>query len=392
MNVTTSGSEVKNLIEDNLDLSQNKNLETLYRKFLELCSKNQNHWAQDVQNINFENLDLKSLEKPLLQIEEPYRTRIQNELFKLGPLEDLLKNSDVDEILIHGQKNISYEYKGKLYSYADYFLSESSYLRIFEIISGGFFKSISYENPTGNGYWSGFRVHVIGPPLCNEIQISLRRIGGQKIKSLLELKNRNFIKEHGLTLLCKALQTKVNILICGATSSGKTTFIQCLMNECLEDRFLILEDSEELSVPNAMSTALICPTRKEQYCLQFTMKDLVKESLRMRPDRIVLGEARSDEAKDFIQALSTGHKGCISSIHASSTKDALTRLECLIAQGAPNWSTPVIRQLIATGVNWIIHVEKNKDGLREVKTISEITSLEHTGFLLQDIYSSSEFD
>jgi pilus assembly protein CpaF len=140
-----------------------------------------------------------------------------------------------------------------------------------------------------------------------------------------------------------------------------------------------------------MSTSLICPTRSEQYCLNFSMKDLVKESLRMRPDRIVLGEARSDEAKDFIQALSTGHKGCLSSIHASSTKDALTRLECLIAQGAPNWSTPVIRQLIATGVQWIIHVEKTKDGLREVKTISEITSLEHNGFLLQDLYSSSDF-
>jgi pilus assembly protein CpaF len=384
-------NECLNEFTKTLDLSIHKNLETLYQKLLNIASNNQNHWAQDTQSIKSENLDFKSLEKPLQEIQEPYRSRIKKELFKLGPLEDLLKNPDVDEILIHEQKNISFEYKGKLNPYADYFLSESSYLRIFEIISGGFFKSISYENPTGNGYWKGFRVHVIGPPLCSQIQISLRRIGGQKIKSLLELKNRNFVKQTGFDLIQKALTQKTNILICGATSSGKTTFIQCLMNECPEDRFLILEDSEELSLPNSMSTSLICPTRSEQYCLNFSMKDLVKESLRMRPDRIVLGEARSDEAKDFIQALSTGHKGCLSSIHASSTKDALTRLECLIAQGAPNWSTPVIRQLIATGVQWIIHVEKTKDGLREVKTISEITSLEHNGFLLQDLYSSSDF-
>lgn len=365
-----------------------------YVDVLQIISKSQNHWAidnsKDFMKLDNQSVELKSSEDYLKTLPSLIQERIELELFHLGPLEALIINSEIDEILIHGPNAISYEFKGQLYPYPDQFLSESSFMRIFEIISGGFFKSISYENPTGNGLWEGFRIHVIGPPLSNKIQISMRRIGGQKIKSLNELVQRNFVKTEGAKLIQKAIDQKLNILICGATSSGKTTFIQCLMNACPKDRILILEDSEELSIPNSMSTALICPTRKEQYCVQFSMKDLVKESLRMRPDRIVLGEARSDEAKDYIQALSTGHKGCIASIHASSAKDALVRLECLISQGAPNWSTTVIRQLIASGINWVIHIEKNSLGLREIKTISEITSLEHTGILLQELYCTDK--
>lgn len=361
-----------------------------YASLLQQLSKSQNHWTSKPPEIDQSEVDLETVQNYLKELSDKSQMRILKELKGLGPIEDLVGDLDVDEILVHGMNSISYEKSGRLQRHCDGFLSETSFQRIFEIISYGFFKSISYENPTGNGFWEGFRIHVIGPPLSKDLQISMRRIGGQKIKSLKDLRKRNFVNDQGLELLHKALEQKHNILICGATSSGKTTFIQCLINQCCDDRFVILEDSEELMLPNSMSTALICPTRTEQYCVSFTMKDLVKESLRMRPDRIVLGEARSDEAKDYIQALSTGHRGCIASIHASSTKDALIRLECLISQGAPNWSTHVIRQSIASGIKWVIHVEKNEDGLREIKTISEITSVEHTGLLLHDLYTANE--
>lgn len=373
-----------------------------YTKLLCYSSDQQGHWmngetknyklnsSKDATVVDGDHIDLNIFESELQKFTDPVRFRLKNELVGLGPLEPLVINQDIDEILVHGPNAISYELHGQLFSSKDVFLSQSSYLRIFETITKGFFKSISYENPTGNGYWNGFRIHVIGPPIASEIQLSMRKIGGNKIKSLKELADRDFISERGLKLLHQAIDRKLNLLICGATSSGKTTLIQCLINECKNDRLLILEDSEELKCPNRLSTALICPTRKEQYSLEFTMKDLVKESLRMRPDRIVLGEARSDEAKDFIQALSTGHRGCISSIHASSGKDALMRLECLISQGASQWSTLVIRQLISVGVNWVIHVHKNANGKREISKISEITSLEQNGFLLHDLYSSEE--
>lgn len=363
-----------------------KSLKSHFQLILQLVSKNQSHWSTNNSDDVQKSWDKKITDDYLKELSAFEQSRLNAELYGFGPIQDLIADEDIDEILIHGQNAISYEKSGKLFIWEDTFLSEVSFQRIFEIISCDFFKAISYENPTGNGFWKGFRVHVIAPPLSKEIQISMRRVGGQKIKSLQNLSERGFIKNIGLDLIIKALDQRLNILICGATSSGKTTFIQCLMNHCKDDRFVILEDSEELYLPNKLSTALICPTRAEQYCISFSMKDLVKESLRMRPDRIVLGEARSDEAKDYIQALSTGHKGCIASIHASSTKDALIRLECLISQGAPNWSTPVIRQLIGSSLNWVIHVEKNPSGLREVKKISEITSIEHTGLLLHDLY------
>ncbi len=382
--------------EDSPKLPNEVDHKSLYTDLLTFSSENQGHWMQrsnktgDLKNkeINADKVDVKLFESELEKLPSETQLRLKNELVGLGPLENLVSNVDIDEILVHGQSSISYELNGKLKTFEDLFLSNSSYQRIFEQITEGFFKSISYENPTGNGYWNGFRIHVIGPPIASEVQLSMRRIGGNKIKSLQELADRDFIRQDGLDLLYKAIDKKLNLLICGATSSGKTTLIQCLINECKNDRLLILEDSEELICPNSLSTSLICPTRKEQYSVQFSMKDLVKESLRMRPDRIVLGEARSDEAKDFIQALSTGHKGCISSIHALSCKDALTRLECLISQGASQWSTHVIRQLISTGVNLVVHVHKNQSGKREISSICEITSLEQNGFLLHEHYSS----
>lgn len=360
-------------------------LQRHYDEILCFNKENLDHWTQSK---SFENhVSKNKIEDLIKRYPKIYRRRLWNEIFSCGPIEDLIKDPTVDEILILGHNNISYERSGQLKVHQDKFLSETSFLRFFDIIARDFFKSISFENPTGNGFWNDFRVHIIGPPLADQIQVSMRRIGGSKIKSLKQLLERDYLNQDAYDLLIRGLQGKKNILICGATSSGKTTLIQCLINECVNDRLILLEDSKELEVPNTLSTSLVCPTRTEQYCLNFTMKDLVKESLRMRPDRIVLGEARSDEAKDFIQALSTGHRGCIASIHSSCARYALIRFECLISQGAPTWSEQVIKQLIHSGIDWIVYVEKNKDGKRYLKTLSEITSLEPTGFLLQDLVS-----
>ncbi len=358
-----------------------------YREIMKTIVEQKNHWTQFNESRNHAVDPEKELVKGYLDKLTPtLQKRLEQEIYGLGPLEELIQDQEVDEILINGLSKICFERSGLLKIYDDSFYDQSSFARIFETISDGFFKSISYENPTANGFWNNFRIHVIAPPLTKYKQISMRRIGGQKFKSLSELSNKKFVNKNGLELLLEALDKKLNLLICGATSSGKTTFIQCLMNECPDDRFVILEDSEELIPPNVLSSALICPTRQEQYSTVFSMKDLVKESLRMRPDRIVLGEARSDEAKDYIQALSTGHRGCFSSIHAASPRDALIRLECLIAQGAQNWTIETIQRLIFSSIDLVIHIEKSSGGMRELKSISKITSLEKNGFLLHEIY------
>lgn len=359
-----------------------------YKQIMKKITDQKDHWNQfDNSKNKITDKEKETVSNYLSILPSALQLRLNQEIYGLGPLEKLIQDPSIDEILIHGPSTICFEQKGLLHVYFDSFYDESSFLRIFEKISDGFFKSISYENPTANGFWNNFRIHVIAPPLSKNIQISMRRIGGKKFKSLAELADKNFINESGLSLIHQAIDQKLNVLICGATSSGKTTFIQCLMNECPNDRFLILEDSEELYLPNRLSSALICPTRQEQYSTPFNMKDLVKESLRMRPDRIVLGEARSDEAKDYIQALSTGHRGCFSSIHAASARDALVRLECLIAQGAPNWTIQTIQKLIFSSIDLVLHIEKTSAGHRQVNSISKITSLEKNGFLLHEMYS-----
>jgi pilus assembly protein CpaF len=359
-------------------------LEAVAQSILDHAGQNSKHWNSDKNN----NSSVNEIKDAILNQEVKIQERLYAEFFEFGPLNNLIKDSDVDEILIFESRNICYEKNGRIYVLEDNFLTSSTFLNFFEDVTKSFFKAISFNNPTGNGTWESFRVHVIAPPLTAFKHISLRRKGASKIKSLNTLKELNFLSKKSFEIVMEALIKKQNLLICGATSSGKTTFIQCLINEIKEERLILIEDSEELEPPNKLSTSLCCPTRQEQYSLNFTMKDLIKESLRMRPDRIILGEARSDEAKDFIQALSTGHKGCIASIHAASARDALLRLECLISQGAQGWSSRVIKNLIFNAIDKVIFVQKNSTGLRQLHQITELCSLETDSILTEDIYNA----
>lgn len=360
-----------------------------YKKVLCYASKEALQWSNHKNENAHREHNQQLIEDYLFNFDENIKKRLENEFFNFGPLQDLIFDEEINEILIHGMNAISFEKKGQLNTLDDGFLDLTSYQRIFELLTESFFKSINFENPTGNGYWKGFRVHVIGPPLTKQFEVSLRRIGGQKINRLQQLLDLETISASTLSILKDHLKWKSNILISGSTSSGKTTFIQCLMNEVCDERFVILEDSEELMAPNKISSNLLCPTRQEQYSIKFEMKDLVKESLRMRPDRIVLGEARSDEAKDFIQALSTGHRGSFASIHASSPREALTRLECLILQGAQNWPAETVKQVIYGAIDIIIQIKKLKSGQRKITSISKISSLDHNTFLIDELLQVS---
>lgn len=314
------------------------------------------------------------------------KNRIINEFIGFGPLQDLLEDEAINEILIMGPKNIVYEKQGQLFLYHDCFLSEHSFLRIVDKLAKNFFKAISFENPTGNGHWRDYRVHIIAPPLSSVYNISLRKKAGFKLNSLEKLLTLKTMTQQEFDFLQNALVSRKNILVSGATSSGKTTFIQCLINDVSTERCLILEDTQELDLPNPYSTRLVCPARDEQYQISFSMQDLVKEALRMRPDRIILGEARGSEAKDYIQALSTGHRGCVASLHAANTKEALFRLECLILQGSPQWSTKVVRQLIASGIDIVVQLKRTKNGHRQITEMVKICGLEEEGLLLEPVF------
>lgn len=337
----------------------------------------------------FKELDIQEVIEYVLTDHSPQiKQRIYEEFMGLGPLKALVEDVDIDEILVMKPDQIVYEKRGTLLALDDIFFSEHSYLRTLDLISKSFFKAISFENPTGNGHWGPFRVHIIAPPLTTHPNLSLRKKGSTKIKSISDLKKRGSLNDAHESFLLEILKQKKNVLVSGATSSGKTTFIQCLLNELKDDRCLVIEDAQELELPNAFSTRLLCPTRTEQYQLSFNISDLVKESLRMRPDRLILGEARGGEAKDYIQALSTGHNGCVTSIHAAYPQDALLRLECLILQGAPEWSVKVVRQLIHSSLDFIIQLDRGENGLRHIKEIHRIVSLEEDHLSLEPVFGS----
>lgn len=350
-----------------------------YQKFTDFLTT-----QDDESSLELKKLEVAELIPIALKDEsEELQSRIVSEFNGVGPLEELLVRDDIDEILVMGHETIIYEAEGRLYKHNDAFLSERAYMRVLDLISKSFFKAISYENPTGNGHWCDYRVHIIAPPLSPVYNLSLRKKGVTRIQNLSQLVERHALTPEQSQLIQKLLLEKSNILVSGATSSGKTTFIQCMLNTLKEDRCLIIEDAQELELPNAFSTRLLCPTRQEQYNVPMSMSDLVKESLRMRPDRLILGEARGSEAKDYIQALSTGHKGCIASIHAAHPREALLRLECLILQGAPEWSTKVVHQLIHSSVDYIIQLGRDTKGRRHIQDIQRISSLEEGHLTLE---------
>ena len=365
-------------------------LKQSFEKCLQYISKNQNPWNSH-KNLQEQNQVDKNLFYQALKMCPPeHQDRITQEFLGYGPLESLVSDPDVDEILLIGAHHIAFERHGVLYNSDSYFLNEISFQRFMEKCTSSFLKSLSYENPTGNGLWEQFRVHAIGPPLSESPQISLRRIGGLKIQSLHRLKELETLNAQSQALLEKLIAHKKNILISGATGSGKTTLIQCLINTIKKERLVLIEDSQELIPPNPLSSSLKCPAREEQYTQSFPMKDLVKEALRMRPDRLVLGEVRSEEAKDYIQALNTGHRGCIASIHANSPQDALMRLECLILSGAHNWSPHITKQFIFNAIDYVIQVKKSPDNSkRYVSSICRLSSIESLHILLDEEISPS---
>jgi len=329
-----------------------------------------------------------------------YRQRLMNEFFYLGPIHPLIQDTEISEIIVNGQFHIVYEKQGVLREWDDCFLSELTFSNFIHRICEETKMILTLNQLFVDGNWSGWRVHLTRNPVVHvDFHLSLRR-HPKNPWTFLQLKNQQWAPDRAIDLIQKLIQKRSNMLICGPTSSGKTSVLNACL-QCLDsnERVITIEDSDELLLPNNVSTKLLTRLAAQGNLVHIEQTELVKQSLRMRPDRIIMGETRGKEAKDLLMALATGHTGSLGTIHAKDHKQALWRLEMLIQMGAPSWKTETIRQMIAFGIDHLIILDRvpiNEDctdsssptqrGIRKLMGIYKLSGVENTGFLFEALF------
>lgn len=339
-------------------------------------------------------LDGRDLQRPcsdrvLLELIRGFRPdfedRLKREFFDVGPLEGLLNDPNVTEITVNGREQIWFEKLGHFQKLDDCFLTDSSFKNFIDRLSSEAGVQADLARPFADGRWRGFRAHLVCSPLSNEsYHLTLRRLKSDPW-TLSKLEAVGWATSSQFTLLRSLLESRQNLMIIGPTGSGKTSVLSaCLKSLASDERVVVLEDTDELPVPNAASTKLLSRPLPAPGLSEVTLGDLVRQSLRMRPERLVVGEVRGGEAKDLLLALATGHTGSMGTLHAGDPRQALLRLEMLVQMGAPQWQVSAVRQLILLSVNAIV-VCTNKNGHRVLEGIHKVAALESFGFLLEPL-------
>lgn len=329
-----------------------------------------------------EGVPLSRQEKERLIIE------VQHETFGLGPIEPLLTSPDISDILVNNYASTYVERHGKLEKTDIVFRDNNHLMQIIERIVSRVGRRIDESSPYVDARLpDGSRINAIIPPLAIDGPVlSIRRFGlvPLKMDDLLAL---GTFDQRIAKIIEGAVKTRLNILICGGTGTGKTTLLN-VISEFIPDneRIITIEDSAELQLKQDHVVRLETRPANIEGSGQVTQRDLVRNSLRMRPNRIILGEVRGGEALDMLQAMNTGHDGSISTIHANTVRDALARLATMVMMAGMELPDRAIREQIASAINMIIHLVRFPDGTRKIVKISEITGMEGNTIVMQDIF------
>jgi pilus assembly protein CpaF len=332
------------------------------------------------------------IEEEALPLNDNERTRLvtdlKNEIMGLGPLEPLLADAAISEIMVNGYQNVYVEKKGRIQFTDIRFNDDTHLMKIIDKIVSRVGRRIDESSPMADARLpDGSRVNAIIWPLALDGPVlTIRRF------SVVPLQMYDLIEKNSLTpamaeFLSAMVKTKCNIIVSGGTGSGKTTLLNILSDFIpTNERIVTLEDTAELQLQQDHVVRLETRPPNIEGKGEITMRALVKNALRMRPDRIVVGEVRSSEVIDMLQAMNTGHDGSLTTIHANTSRDALGRLENLVGMAGINLPSKALRQLITSSVHFIVQVSRLNDGSRKVTSIQEIIGMEGDMITTQEIF------
>src|SRR5215813_1395116 len=334
--------------------------------------------------------DLLSADSTALSEAERERlvNEVHHELFGLGPLEPLLADGTISDILVNSYSSIYIERRGKLEKTAIAFKDDEHLRRVIERIVSTVGRRIDEAQPMVDArLQDGSRVNAIIPPLAIDGPIlSIRRFGTDPLKMPQLIQNGALTKEVAIIFeMC--VRARLNIVISGGTGAGKTTLLNAMSAYIPSDeRIVTIEDSAELQLQQPHVVRLETRPPNIEGKGEVTQRDLVRNALRMRPDRIIVGEVRGGEAIDMLQAMNTGHDGSLTTVHANTSRDALARLETMIQMTGLRLSERAMRQQIASAIDVIIQVARLSDGSRRITSICELLGIERNQILMQEIF------
>ena len=314
--------------------------------------------------------------------------QIADSVLGLGPLEPFVRDSDVTEIMVNGWNSIYVERAGKIYWTGAKFHDDGQLRRIIDKIVARVGRRVDESSPYVDARLpDGSRVNAIVPPLAIDgACLTIRKFSAEPYRSD-DLVSFGTLTRQTVELLDACVRGRLNILVSGGTGAGKTTTLNVLSSFLPDDeRILTIEDSAELRLQQPHVVRLEYRPPNIEGRGEVTIRDLVKNALRMRPDRIVVGEVRGGEALDMMQAMNTGHDGSISTVHANSPRDALSRIETMMLMAGVDLGIRAIREQVASAMNLIVHQTRMKDGVRRITHITEVVGMEGDIITLQDLF------
>ena len=369
----TTKSQVFSALIDTIDLSQ--------------LSKLDNESArEEIRDIVNDIITIKNFAMSISEQEELLED-ICNDVLGYGPLEPLLARDDIDDIMINGSGQSYIEVDGKVEETEVRFRDESQLLSICQRIVSQIGRRVDESSPICDARLpDGSRVNVIAPPLALDgTALTIRKFKKDKL-TLDQLVNFGSITPEGATILQIIGRVRCNVVISGGTGSGKTTLLNCLTRYIDgTERVITCEDSAELQLQQPHVVRLETRPPNIEGEGEITMRDLVKNCLRMRPERIIVGEVRGPEVFDLLQAMNTGHDGSMGTIHSNSPRECLNRIESMIAMGGFSLPAKTVREIISGSVDVIIQAARLRDGSRRITHITEVTGMEGDVIITQDL-------